>query len=127
MPWCPVCKSEYREGFTVCARCGVELVDELDSDRENIQAEKNSSRQDDIFNGEVLIANINDPVELTYLTSMFKNEGIAYRIIDGDTGQYLQIIHGRSFFGKAIYEGKNDFDRASDIYSSYKAQDMKEE
>lgn len=28
MPWCPKCKSEYREGFTVCADCGGELVDE---------------------------------------------------------------------------------------------------
>lgn len=28
MPWCPKCKSEYREGFTVCADCGCELVEE---------------------------------------------------------------------------------------------------
>ncbi len=26
MPWCPKCKSEYRDGFTVCADCGSELV-----------------------------------------------------------------------------------------------------
>lgn len=29
MPWCPKCRNEYREGFTVCADCGAELVDEL--------------------------------------------------------------------------------------------------
>ena len=28
MPWCPKCKTEYREGFTVCADCGSELVEE---------------------------------------------------------------------------------------------------
>lgn len=27
MPWCPKCKSEYREGFTKCADCGGALVD----------------------------------------------------------------------------------------------------
>lgn len=27
MPWCPKCKSEYREGFTVCADCGSRLVE----------------------------------------------------------------------------------------------------
>lgn len=29
MPWCPKCKDEYREGITVCADCGCELVDDL--------------------------------------------------------------------------------------------------
>ncbi len=28
MAWCPKCKNEYREGITVCADCGCELVDE---------------------------------------------------------------------------------------------------
>lgn len=28
MPWCPKCKTEYREGFTVCADCGSDLVAE---------------------------------------------------------------------------------------------------
>ena len=32
MPWCPKCKTEYREGFTVCADCGSELVDEEPED-----------------------------------------------------------------------------------------------
>lgn len=29
MPWCPKCKTEYREGFQVCADCGSKLVEEL--------------------------------------------------------------------------------------------------
>lgn len=33
MPWCPKCKSEYREGFTVCADCGCELVEEQMDER----------------------------------------------------------------------------------------------
>lgn len=27
--WCPKCKSEYREGFTLCSECGATLVAEL--------------------------------------------------------------------------------------------------
>lgn len=27
MAWCPKCKNEYREGITVCADCGIALVD----------------------------------------------------------------------------------------------------
>lgn len=29
MPWCPSCRSEYRDGFSTCASCEVELVAEL--------------------------------------------------------------------------------------------------
>lgn len=30
MPWCPVCKNEYKDGYTVCADCGAQLVASLD-------------------------------------------------------------------------------------------------
>lgn len=30
MPWCPKCKNEYKEGYTVCADCGSVLVDSLE-------------------------------------------------------------------------------------------------
>ena len=29
MPWCPKCRNEYRDGFTVCSDCGTPLVSEL--------------------------------------------------------------------------------------------------
>lgn len=34
MPWCPICKNEYREGIKLCAECQVELVDHLEEEKE---------------------------------------------------------------------------------------------
>jgi hypothetical protein len=35
MPICPVCRAEYREGFTTCSDCGVDLVPALPPEPEN--------------------------------------------------------------------------------------------
>ncbi len=32
MPWCPVCKNEYREGIARCADCNVALIESLDEE-----------------------------------------------------------------------------------------------
>lgn len=34
MPWCPKCKAEYREGFTKCSTCDMELVDSFEETKE---------------------------------------------------------------------------------------------
>lgn len=40
MPWCPICKNEYREGIKLCAECQVELVDHLEDEKENAELEE---------------------------------------------------------------------------------------
>lgn len=35
MPWCPKCRTEYREGFAFCYDCEVDLVDSLDKAPKN--------------------------------------------------------------------------------------------
>lgn len=36
MPWCPVCKNEYKEGILRCADCNVDLVEELSEETKSI-------------------------------------------------------------------------------------------
>lgn len=43
MPWCPVCKCEYREGVTNCYDCRVPLVESLDDINEDTE-DKNSEQ-----------------------------------------------------------------------------------
>ncbi len=39
MPWCPTCKNEYKEGNTICADCGDELVATLEKPEEPAEPE----------------------------------------------------------------------------------------
>ena len=45
MPWCPVCKNEYREGIERCAECKVTLVDSLEEETENGEQERKADRK----------------------------------------------------------------------------------
>lgn len=44
--WCPKCKNEYREGITVCADCGCELVEDLSSVNDLSDADSNSTENE---------------------------------------------------------------------------------
>lgn len=111
MPWCPKCGAEYREGFAVCDECGVKLVSKRDGEGTAVGP----------FEGEALLVNVNDPVQLSYITSMLEQEDIPYRVMEEEAGQYLSIIFGKSYFGANIYVGKGDYERAAEILKSYKA------
>ena len=53
MPWCPICKNEYREGIKLCAECQVELVEHLEEEKEqNVALEE----QNKILNLQAILA-----------------------------------------------------------------------
>lgn len=70
----------------------------------------------------MFLANINDAVELSYITSMLNENKIPFRLVSEDAGQYLSIIHVRSFFGRSIYVRSCDYPQAIEIVQSYRAQ-----
>ena len=39
MPWCPNCKTEYQDGYTVCSDCGSTLVESLEQAAAEVAAE----------------------------------------------------------------------------------------
>ena len=45
MPWCPVCKNEYREGIERCAECKVTLVDSLEEETASGEQERKDERE----------------------------------------------------------------------------------
>lgn len=117
MQRCPKCQTEYRDGFSICTDCGVQLVEFTEKTRK--------IEKEDV--DEVLLANIYDTVEFSYIVSLLQEAKIPYRIIEEDTGNYLQIMHGRSYMGKNIYISKNDYDQAQEILDSYKHEPISED
>jgi len=72
--FCPKCKSEYREGFSTCADCGVDLIKELPSEEEEEfeYVELTTIAETNSFNfGTIAIAK-----------SILNSEGIKYYIND---------------------------------------------
>lgn len=129
MPWCPKCKVEYREGFTHCNDCGAELVNEpennskekKDPPTKSPRINKGQNRKTKIkLIEEVFLVNVGNEVEIAYITSMLEQEGITYRIVEVDAGQYLRIYLGRSYYGYSVLVALQDYEKARTIVNSLK-------
>lgn len=72
MPWCPKCKTEYREGITVCADCKVELVaeykDALLQDATEMLVKVDAEHQ-------MFVKKLHDFLEYSQIPSVILNEG----------------------------------------------------
>ena len=77
MAWCPKCGSEYRDGFTECASCGVKLVDKL-TDEQKKQAEMEERRE------MVLPEGMSRPVAVFTAKNRLEAESIEDMLRDND-------------------------------------------
>ena len=89
MPWCPKCKSEYREGFTVCADCGCQLVEEEQiktlvpltfGEREQMEALQDFLRYNGIKDSEVITDEQDGQSELQVLPAELERAAAAVRV-----------------------------------------------
>jgi hypothetical protein len=92
MAWCPVCKTEYREGFEVCSDCNSKLVKELEV------ADKNTD-----YDHEAYLITVNDEIEADVLESLLNSNGIPVLRKYREAGGYLSIYMGNSTSGIDIY------------------------
>lgn len=66
MSWCPKCKYEYREGFTNCSSCGCDLVEVLETPKEEVVEENNEMFEEDV---EALLVSVSKEFEAKIVES----------------------------------------------------------
>jgi hypothetical protein len=93
--FCPLCRSEYREGFTECSDCGVPLVPELPDDRVE-------------YLDFVPVMTVTNESDLCVIKSVFDGNGIRY---------YLkgEFSHFDSFISTELMVSEEDVSDARNI------------
>jgi hypothetical protein len=116
MPWCPKCKTEYREGFTVCSDCGSPLVEAMKEDRpEDCIDEKTDS-----LNEPARLMQVGNEYEADNIIALLAGEGIPAYISHKGSGQYLSITMGMSNMGVDIFVPKSALQQAKEILADAK-------
>lgn len=108
MAICPKCKSEYRDGFTVCTDCNVDLVNEIKT--ENIILEKENAHDDFVF-----LKNVSDGYEITAIESLFEENNIPLVKKHKENGSYMKIYTGMSNYGVDLYVPKGYLEEAKNL------------
>ena len=96
MPFCPVCRVEYRQGFTHCVDCGELLAVTLES----LPVPSDGQTED---NQPVLLCTISEDVTAGMIMTALQAEGIPAIMKSHGAGQYLTVYMGFSVFDKDIY------------------------
>jgi hypothetical protein len=77
--YCPQCKAEYREGFSICADCRVELVETLPVDPEP-----------DFVEFKEILATYS-PADIAFLKSLLDSEDVQY-FFKGEQFMYVRPL-----------------------------------
>jgi hypothetical protein len=105
--FCPKCKSEYRDGFTVCSDCGIQLINEL-------PAEVEDSKKEPEYADFVFVLATFSQGDVALIKSIFDKENIAY---------YIENEFGGTFIGglpMRINVRKEDVEVAKELLKDIK-------
>jgi len=126
MPYCPKCRSEYRQGFTKCADCEVDLVDELSNDL-HVEEDATSTQQWlTNLESEVMLDTFTEPVEFMYVVSMLEEMEIPF-LVKSSGGVTLKGLPSMtSKIKRTIFVEEADIERAREVVDSLDAYLMEE-
>ncbi|HEX9060926.1 MAG TPA: DUF2007 domain-containing protein [Clostridia bacterium] len=85
--FCPKCKCEYREGFTRCSDCDVELVDQIIDETKDVS--KNDEKPE--FVDCVLVMTTYNAADILLIRSVLESSGITH-FIQGETDMFMGYI-----------------------------------
>jgi len=111
--YCPKCKCEYREGFTECADCHVELVEQLEIPEQPKAPEPFDC--DDENCKPVKLTNVSNEIDAQLVLNMLKNNNIPCFVKRKFSGGYMQVYMGFSVFGEDIFVSERDYNTAMDL------------
>ena len=77
--FCPNCRTEYREGFTICADCNVDLVDALPKNKKH-----------EFIDFQEVLTTYN-PGDVAFIKSLLESEGIQY-FFKGENFMYVRPL-----------------------------------
>lgn len=113
MPWCPVCKEEYKEGIVSCPECNTPLVASLE------EAEKSDYQDLIAFNDEKLAEKFTEYLQYSKIDAKYRD--------DKESGEYIisvlkkDVAKAKKHFS-AFYsvESANALSRNQDAYHAAK-------
>lgn len=113
MPWCPVCKEEYKEGITICSECNTVLVASIE------EAEKSDYQDLITFTEETLAKKFTEYLQYSKIDAKFRS--------DKESGEFIisvlkkDVAKAKKHFS-AFYsvESANALSRNQDGYHAAK-------
>ena len=102
MPWCPECKTEYCEGYSICDGCHVPLVDEL-PDLPEVVPEPEPEWPPVDLGEPVLLITLDNIVEAKMLMAFLREQQIPIQVKGNNRGGYLGTSMGANGFNTEIY------------------------